>query len=144
MKKIIYFAVAAMMFSSCNDFLDSESYTQKNTGNYPLTAEDAEQVITGIYNNLNIVNANPQYSFFYYSELASDDRLGGGGFHDQLMQAEDLMLNTGSTMYTQFYQDRYKGVFRANMAIETLGNCKGVTEEALNQYKGEAYFLRAY
>ena len=51
MKKIIYFAVAAMMFSSCNDFLDSESYTQKNTGNYPLTAEDAEQVITGIYNN---------------------------------------------------------------------------------------------
>lgn len=144
MKKIIYFAVAAMMFSSCNDFLDSESYTQKNTGNYPLTAEDAEQVITGIYNNLNIVNANPQYSFFYYSELASDDRLGGGGFNDQLMQAEDLMLNTGSTMYTQFYQDRYKGVFRANMAIETLGNCKGVTEEALNQYKGEAYFLRAY
>ena len=92
MKKIIYFAVAAMMFSSCNDFLDSESYTQKNTGNYPLTAEDAEQVITGIYNNLNIVNANPQYSFFYYSELASDDRLGGGGFNDQLMQAEDLML----------------------------------------------------
>ena len=82
MKKIIYFAVAAMMFSSCNDFLDSESYTQKNTGNYPLTAEDAEQVITGIYNNLNIVNANPQYSFFYYSELASDDRLGGGGFNE--------------------------------------------------------------
>ncbi|MEZ5005475.1 MAG: hypothetical protein R2738_04690 [Bacteroides graminisolvens] len=75
---------------------------KKRPDSYPLTAEDAEQVITGIYNNLNIVNANPQYSFFYYSELASDDRLGGGGFNDQLMQAEDLMLNTGSTMYTSF------------------------------------------
>lgn len=145
MKKILYLGMAAaMMLASCEDFLDTENYTQKNTGNYPQTATDAEQIITGIYNNLNVANANPQFTFFYYSELASDDRLGGGGFNDQLMQSVDLLMNFGNSMYTQFYQDRYKGIFRANTALETLDNCEGVPEETLRQYKGEAYFLRAY
>jgi len=147
MKKIKYLAVAAatVLFASCNDFLDTENLTQKDTSNYPQTLTDAKQVVAGVYNNLSVVNANPQYSFLYTSELACDDRLGGGGENDKLMQALDLMMNYGSSMLEQFWKDRYAGVFRANTAIETLGNCSGYeSDDQKNQMIGEAYFLRAF
>lgn len=133
------------MFTSCDDYLDTSNYTEKNTANYPQTLVDAQQVITGIYNNLNVVCANPQKSFFYASELAADDRLGGGGDNDNLMQALDLLMNYNSNMLEQFWSDRYVGVFRANTAIETLGNCTGYdSDDQKNQMMGESYFLRAF
>ena len=57
------------------------------------------------------------------------------------MQAEDLLLNFGTDMYNNFYVDRYKGIARANAAIEALPNC-GVSD--LKQMMGEAFFLRAW
>jgi len=147
MKNILYLiaAVAMLLCTSCEDFLDTNTYTDKTASDFPSTADEAQQALTAIYNNLNQVTANPQRSFFYLSELACDDQLGGGGFNDQLMQAVDLMMNSEISMYDQFYKDRYKGVYSANFAIETLPNCKNaVGEETLNQYLGEAYFLRAY
>ncbi len=58
MKKILFIALAALLFSSCEAFLDTESYTKKNTGNYPKTADDAIQMVTGVYATLNRVLAN--------------------------------------------------------------------------------------
>ena len=43
MKKIYLMAIAALFavgLTSCEDFLDSENYTQANTSNYPATASD--------------------------------------------------------------------------------------------------------
>jgi len=147
MKKTILFTVAAtaILFSSCDSFLDTENLTQKNTSNYPKTLVDAQQVIAGIYNNLNVQNANPQCSFLYVAELASDDRFGGGGENDKQMQAEDLLMNYGPDMLGQFWKDRYSGIFRANTAIQTLGNCSGYeSDDQKNQMLGEAYFLRGF
>ena len=147
MKKFIKFAaIAALAFSfaSCESFLDSTNYWSKTTADFPATPADAEQMITGIYNNLNIaIGNNPHVGHFLWSMAASDDCLGGGGANDQTMQAEDLLLNFGTDMYNNFYCDRYKGVARANLALETLENC-GLDETTYNQYMGEAYFLRAY
>lgn len=146
MKKIIYFAVAAatVLFTGCESFLDTEDLTHKNTSNYPATVTDAEQVIAGIYNNLSIVHANPGSSFGFIAELASDDRLGGGGVNDRSFQSKDLLMVAGTNECEQFWKDRYAGIFRANTAIETLGNCTGYTsDDQKNQMIGEAYFLRA-
>jgi len=147
MKRNILFTVvaSAMLFTSCESFLDTESITKKNTSNYPQTVGDAQQVLAGIYNNLNVVNANPQSSYLYAAELASDDRFGGGGENDKQMQAEDLLMNYGPDMLGQFWKDRYAGINRANTAILTLGNCTGYSDDnQKNQMLGEAYFLRAY
>lgn len=136
---------ATLLCTSCDNFLDTEDLTHKNTSNYPQTLADAEQVIAGIYNNLSVVNANPQYSFLMVSELASDDRLGGGGVNDRQLQALDLMMSPGVDMAGQFWIDRYAGVQRANTAIATLDNCSGYkSEDQKNQMKGEAYFLRGF
>jgi hypothetical protein len=130
--------------TSCESFLDTENLTEKNTSNYPRTLTDATQMIAGIYNNLSVVNANPQRSFYMVSELASDDRLGGGGLNDRQLQALDLMLSNETDMLGQFWVDRYAGIQRANTAIETLGDCDGYnSDDQKNQMIGEAYFLRA-
>ena len=147
MKKIFYFAavaVSAMALSSCESFLDTTNYWSKTTEDFPANQADAEQILTGIYNNLNVsIGNNVHQNHFLWSIAASDDCLGGGGANDQAMQAHALLMNFGANLYENFYKDRYTGIARANVAIETFANC-GLDEATLNQYLGEAYFLRAW
>lgn len=146
MKKILYFAAVAVCASlvSCESFLDTTNYWSKTTEDFPANQADAEQILTGIYNNLNVsIGNNVHQNHFLWSLAASDDCLGGGGANDQAMQAHDLLLNFGANMYEGFYKDRYTGIARANVAIETFDNC-GLDDTTLNQYLGEAHFLRAW
>ena len=149
MKKIIKFAAVmalAFSFASCESFLDTTNYWSKDSSNFPVNETDAEQMIAGIYNNLNkVIGNSPLFAHHMWSEAASDDCLGGGGANDQAAQAEDLMMNFGSSMYDGFYTERYKGIARANAAIEALVNLSAsMNAEKVNQYMGEAFFLRAW
>lgn len=84
MKKFINILAAALLglggVTSCT--LDAVNYVEKTPENFPVTSSDASQALAGIYQNLSLVCANPQMSFFYLSMLASDDNLGGGGTND--------------------------------------------------------------
>ena len=150
MKKI--FKIAALValtfsFASCESFLDSTNYWSKDSSNFPMNATDAEQMLSGIYNNLSAAigandGGNVGHDHFLWSIASSDDALGGGGQNDPQFQAEDLLMNVGADMYNGFYVTRYKGIARANAAIEAMPNC-GVADK-LNQYMGEAFFLRAW
>ena len=146
MKKLIYAICmgAAVAFSSCEDMLDTTNYTEKTTATFPESYDDAQQMIAGVYASMASVCANPERSFLYYAQLASDDALGGGGSNDKLMQAMDLLCNYQSDMTRQFWKDRYAGVFRANSAIETLDNCPDFpSTEARNQLMACLFLLRA-
>ncbi len=142
MKKILYFAATALLFMSCENYLDTESYTKKNTGNYPTTADDAIQMVTGVYATLNKAMANCGNTYYFESELASDDRFGGGGENDKDFQVLDHLMYTNLDRFKTFWSDRYSGISRANMAIANLDK---VTDETLrNQLMGETLFLRAF
>jgi len=154
MKKIIYLAVAvsSLLFTACGNFLDTQDLTHKNTSNFPKTVVDAQQMLTGVYENLNEQFDNhlygniPSRSFWFYAEVASDDRLGGGGPNDQGWQAEDMFLQySNSDMYRMIWQVRYMGVYRANFALENYDKCTGYTD-SIQKYtlKGETHFLRAF
>jgi hypothetical protein len=134
------------VFTSCEDFLDTESYTKQTTAKFPANVADAEKMLTGIYSTFNrsmsgvIVTTTP----FYVSELASDDRFGGGGETDKLMQAIDHLMNSGIDAFESFWSVRYSGISRANTAFATLDNCEGWADEAeKKQFRGEEHFLRA-
>ena len=52
MKKIYMLGLAAAMmfsFSSCEDFLDSENYTGKDSGNYVKSEDDVKQMVSSVY-----------------------------------------------------------------------------------------------
>lgn len=142
MKKILYIASIALLFSGCESYLDTESYTKKNTGNYPNTADDAIQMVTGVYASLNKPVANVANTYLYAAELASDDRFGGGGENDKDMQVLDHLLYTNSDRFKTFWSDRYSGISRANMAIANLDKVED--EQLRNQLMGETLFLRSF
>ncbi len=144
MKKTIIILMALGLFSSCEKFLDTESFDKKNTGNFPVNVADANSMLTGIYSSLNSAISNVQNSHFYMAELASDDRFGGGGENDKDMQGLDHFMNTQPDRFLTFWTARYQGIFRANTALETLGQVEGWTGDAQkNQLLGEVHFLRA-
>lgn len=145
MKKLNIFLASAMValsFASCG-IDDVQNVGELSTTDFPVSKEDGNAVLAGVYQNLNEVCANPQMSFLYYAQLASDDMLGGGGVNDKLMQAEDLLCNYNADMTNTFYEARYKGINRANTLIDALPNTT-MDETTKNSLMGQAKFLRAF
>lgn len=143
MKFIFGICLASMMLSSCEKFLDTTSYTESNTSNFPASAEDAQQLVTGIYSTFNYSLyelCGPIY--FVYANVVSDDEFGGGGADDIDIQAVDHMLYNDKNYFAEYWTNCYNAIGRANMAIPNLDK---VTDETLrNQLIGEARILRAY
>lgn len=145
MKKITYLltsACIAMGVASC-DINNVENMGELSTENFPVSEADGIAALAGIYQNLNAVHANPQESFLYYAQLASDDALGGGGTNDKLMQAMDLITNYNADMTNNFWVQRYQGINRANTLISSLPNT-AMSDDSKAKFLGEALFLRAY
>lgn len=148
MKKIFKLSalvLGGMCLVGCEDFLDTESLTKKNTGNFPQTEVDAQQMIAGIYTIMNNNLEDPESDPFYVFELAGDDRLGGGSQSNIGAQACDRLMCNKIDELLNCWDKRYQGIFRANAAIATMDNVKSWSSENVkNQLLGEAYFLRAF
>ena len=102
MKKLIYIGFAiflAVVFTSCENFLDTENYTKQNTGNFPKSLDDAKKSLTGIYSTLSSAISSVADTHFYMAELASDDRFGGGGENDKYGKKSQGSSGTGCTCY---------------------------------------------
>lgn len=137
--------VAALTFCSCEDFLDSENYTGKDTSNFPMTEEDVDQMVSSVYKACFYEpwqdtgnNAEKYYSF---SNLASDDMYGGGGQNDLSSQAMDHLLYQTDNQMDQYWTACYSTISRANSALAAVDNI--ADENKRNQTKGELLFLRA-
>jgi len=140
--KISAIVLASAMLVSCEKFLDTESYTERNTGNFPATETDALQLVTGIYNALNSSIYAPSASNWMTAMMSSDECFGGGGADDLDQQAFDHFLYTDPDVHQDLWESYYSGITRANTAIANLDKVKD--EELRNQLLGEAYFLRSY
>ena len=79
MKKILYFAAVAVLSSlvSCESFLDTTNYWSKTSDNFPANEADADQMLIGIYNNLNVsIGNDPANNHHLWAMAVSDDCLG--------------------------------------------------------------------
>ena len=138
-------AVGLMSLTSCEDFLDTESYTKQTSDNFPASSTDVDNMVTGVYSVLNTLSKDFTSSNFWVSELASDDRFGGGGANDKHFQAPDHLLNFGTDMLRPAWIDYYMGIYRANSAMANFDKgAEYVEGAALNSYKGQVHFLRAF
>lgn len=146
MKKFGYLIIAALAFSGCEDFLSVEPLTQKTSANFPQTADDAKQMMAGIYTTMSNEQRLTDQSYLFACEVASDDKLGGGGVNDIKAQSYEAFMYSDPEMLGPCWETSYEGIHRANFAIENLDLLKdNVVSPALkNQYRGEALFLRAF
>jgi hypothetical protein len=146
MKRIVYYIVTAVLLLGCEDFLEEKPLTLKTSANFPQTEDDAKQMMAGIYTTMNNAQRFADRSYFFVCEVASDDKLGGGGVNDVKAQAYENFMYSDPEMLEHAWEQGYEGIYRANYAIENLDVMgEGViSEEQKNQYKGEALFLRAW
>ncbi|MBR2746761.1 MAG: RagB/SusD family nutrient uptake outer membrane protein, partial [Bacteroidales bacterium] len=141
-KYISAFVLASLVFAGCEKFLDTVSYTESNTSNYPASAEDAMKLVTGIYAALNQASYEPSAHSFIANLTMSDECFGGGGQDDYEIQAYDHILYFEPNAQLDFWTPYFSGITRANMAIANLDKVED--EELRNQLLGEAWFLRSY
>ena len=141
-KYISAFVLASVVFAGCDKFLDTVSYTESNTSNYPASADDAMKLVTGIYAALNEASYEPSAHSFIANLTMSDECFGGGGQDDYEIQAYDHLLYFEPNAQLEFWKPYYSGIARANMAIASLHKVED--EELRNQLLGEAWFLRSF
>ena len=148
MKKNLLYVICAICvvcgLCACDDFLDTDNLTKKDTSNFPVSESDAVQMVNGIYAAMNRNLADPEEDPFFIFDIASDDRLGGGSQSNIGAQGVDRLMNAYLDWMKPLWKQRYAGINRANNALETIDN---VTEwsspEKKNQLLCETYFLRA-
>ena len=146
-KHIIFLMVSAVcvLLAGCDDFLDTESLTMKDTSNFPINETDAIQMVNGIYSVMNRNLADPEEDPFFIFDIASDDRLGGGSQSNIGAQGVDRLMNAYVDWMKPLWKQRYAGINRANSALETIDNVTGWTSESKkNQLLCEIHFLRAF
>ena len=149
MKKNILYLIAAslclLFLSGCDKFLDTQSYTKKNDGNFPVNETDAYQMVTGIYAMMNMNLADPEEDPFFVFDIASDDRLGGGSQSNIGAQGVDRLMNAYLSWMEPLWQCRYAGIYRANYALENIDRIeKWSNDTNKNQLLCEIYFFRAW
>ncbi len=146
MKKILNIILLALIFSGCDDFLNYDPLTDKTSANFPGTSEEVMQMMAGIYTTMNNEHQLTDMSYLFVCEVASDEKLGGGGVNDVKAQAYEAFMYSDPDMLNHNWETTYEGIHRANFAIEKLDALtEGIlSEEEKSQFKGEALFLRAF
>ncbi|WP_236689360.1 RagB/SusD family nutrient uptake outer membrane protein [Dysgonomonas macrotermitis] len=132
------------MLTGCEDLLDSTNYTESNTGNFPNGVKDAEMLVTATYSTLNKATGATGSSYFFVSELAADDRMGGGSEDDKGPLGIAHLLKADDSQFNDFWVIRYMGIARANDAIQALSSLELEDTSARDQLLGESLFLRAF
>lgn len=142
MKKYnIIVLLLTLLVISCDDFLDTKDYTNKNDQNFPLSEKDANMSLSSCYH---VMASLQEFSSYYISDMLSDDRFAGGGPNDFNQQAWDQMKKSSENMQQQTWIRLYQGIFRANKLLEAIDQVVFSSETAKNTVIGETYFMRAY
>lgn len=112
-----------------------------------FTAADLQNMLKSIYWAMNDAQRLAGQSYFFVNEIASDDRLGGGGANDvRVMSQESLVVPYDDHDMLYHNWDRlYNGIYRINTVFSMMDSVDDFENEVQkNQFKGELYFLRAF
>lgn len=139
--------IASLTFISCEDFLTEEVRGQQNLDTYFQSAEDAETFITGCYQAITFGGWWNINTVWLLSEMCSDDGWMGNTTQSQsdyISLAHYQGTGQSNGAISNFWQYRYKGILRCNVAIERIAEAPITDEDLKNRLIAEARFLRGY
>ncbi|MBR5988463.1 MAG: RagB/SusD family nutrient uptake outer membrane protein [Prevotella sp.] len=146
MKKIYIMVIAVLIagvLTSCEDFLDSENYTEANTSNYPASPNDLNKELAALYGVMNQMSTDPLQTPWFVNYIMSDDANGAGGTGDVEAHAVGHLMTNKESLYDAAWKNTYVGIARANAIIYAVDAFDWTGQEtARNQMLGEAYFMR--
>ena len=137
MKKIYYMiAVAALLLTSCDDFLNRSSKSSISSDNVFESKDLAEGVVIGVYANL-------AYDYNAYDRVFFDAYASP---LDALTRPTYLAGNiqSNNSMFLTYWKRFYEGINRANDVINNISRTPDMSEELKGQRIAECKFLRAW
>ncbi|MDO5523665.1 MAG: RagB/SusD family nutrient uptake outer membrane protein [Bacteroidia bacterium] len=144
---IILIAVSVGLSSCGEDFLTAMPTERQQAGG-PATEGAILSNLASAYQILLLDSyANSNYnSILLMSDLRSDDIYKGGGDAGDQHQLYLLSMfaSTPQENISGLWSIYFSGLTRCNNVLIACENAVDVDEDKLNQYKAEAYFLRAY
>ena len=112
MKKILLYCLPlCLLFASCSDLLDEESYSETGKDNYLNNAKEAETVLQGVYKNL----AN-EYTYSYHLSLlftiSTDIAQCEGNSTTSFREIPTNSHNASTSQISRTWQQLYSGDLR--------------------------------
>lgn len=150
-KQIIRLSIAAALtlsLSGCADFLEEPIRGQQDMSEYFKNENECRQQITGCYQTLFYDDWWQIQKFYLAGDMCTDDMWMGNTSQDP-GEYRDLAHYTGNTYSAgnccqNFWQYRYKGILRSNVAIQRIPDVKFDDESLKKRYIAEAKFIRAF
>ncbi|MCD7931538.1 MAG: RagB/SusD family nutrient uptake outer membrane protein [Tannerellaceae bacterium] len=146
---IIALSITALLSvgnTGCSDFLDQPALGKESLDTYFQTEEECLNQINGCYEAIHWNSWWEIRKFINTTSMCTDDMWMGNTAQDA-SEYRDLAHYTGNaqTDATQnFWQYRYKGIFRTNVCLERIPEAPITDEDLRKRMIAEAKFLRAY
>jgi hypothetical protein len=149
MKKIVYMLSFALMFSSCEDFLEEHPTGFLTPSEYYTTPEQIRAAVNGTYAGLDDimgsggleVATSPIYAVEYITGYSVRTR--ASTFEaNQFLLLDDL--DPQNSWLEPWWNATFYNLENCNSVIKNLSESEILDEETRNMYLGEVYFLRAY
>jgi len=141
-KPLVFFFVFVAIVGCDSEMLNLSPYDKISSGNVWGKASLAEQVVTGVYNNL--LNEYGTSS----SKLLNWEAFSSVMDPSTMIQNQYPMLFGGVTSNTPFFETHwkvfYEGIFRANDVIANIHKVPDMSEKVKARYVAECKFIRAY
>lgn len=144
---IIFALIASLVFSSCEDFLTEDVRGQQNLDTYFQSEQECESFVTGCYQAITFGGWWNINTVWLLSEMCSDDGWMGNTTQSQsdyISLAHYQGNGQSNGAISNFWQYRYKGILRCNVAIERISQSPMADEAKRDRMVAEARFLRGY
>ncbi len=128
-----------LLFGGCVEKLDRKPKDFLQPSSYYQTADQLNIALTGVYDNLGVLYANPIHFRFGFEGdehwYVKNAPLSGLHVYDYTAAHPD---------FQSFWSNLYIGIGRANYLLANLNNNPAIDSAVRARVKGEALFLRAY
>lgn len=141
-QKLIYFLLAGLSFTSCQDMLEENPDSYYKREDFFVNAGNAELAVMGIYNVLPTIYGDKDGMVF----PCSDDTyyVNGTTSDNTRRDIAHYILKPSNTWIYTVWKGKYEELNRANYTINGIESMKGYNnDETLKKFVGEAKFLRA-
>src|SRR5688572_15086817 len=142
MKKLLTIVLLGIVASACDDYLEITNPNRQTTDTFWTTPDGAMQGVTAIYSVFSKPGGLARWIYFDL-DLRSDEGYSASPWIELQNSTKFIVINYDFVSYRSVWDDHYRGIYRANQAIEFIPDI--TMDEALKaRLIGEAKFLRAY
>ncbi|MDR0422929.1 MAG: RagB/SusD family nutrient uptake outer membrane protein [Proteiniphilum sp.] len=143
---IISTFISLITFAGCSDFLEEDVRGKENLDTYFQNEAEAVSFVNGCYSALKYDDWWQVNTLWLLSDMCSDDCWMGNTSQASDYHSLSHFQSTGQSngLISNFWQYRYKGILKCNIAIERIPEAPIVNEKMKERLLAEARFLRAY